>query len=256
MKIGVAFTESIHTEKRYFTNKSRFRFDKGLTMRSFLLPAIIIILSLILVSRLLFLQVIQGQYYRSLSDTNRLQTSLVHAPRGIIFDRTGKSLVLNMPGFREVIHGKTQLINQQDALVKIAQGNKHLEVDQLRYYPYKDALAHVIGYIGQISPEEYIQKKTQDYKPDDLIGKIGIEKQYESLLRGTDGKVLTEVDAMGHPKRTLGQSDPIPGKNIMLTIDADLQQKVFDATKDVKKGAVIVSTPHGEILSIVSRPSF
>ncbi len=256
MKIGPAFSDSIHSEKRYFTKKSRFSFDKGASMRNLFLQIIIFLFSIILFGRLFLLQVVQGKYYRSLSDTNKLQTALIHAPRGIIFDRTGKSLDLNMPGFREIVNGKIQLLTPEDALAKIAKGDKHLEVDSLRYYPYKDSLAHVIGYLGQISPEEYKKKKSQGYQPDDLVGVLGIESQYESSLRGIDGKVLTEVDALGHQKRTLGQSDPIAGRNITLTIDADFQQKVFDATRDIKKGAVIVSTPQGEILSLVSRPSF
>jgi len=67
---------------------------------------------------------------------------------------------------------------------------------------------------------------------------------------------LVEVDAMGKQVRSLGQTDPIAGQDITLTLDAKLQQAVFDATKDVKKGAVIVSKPNGEILAMVSRPSF
>jgi penicillin-binding protein 2 len=256
MKIGAAFSENIYTEKRYFTKKSRFHFYKEPSMRNFLLPVLLVLFSVILVSRLFFLQIIQGQNYRILSDTNRLRTALIHAPRGIIFDRNGTSLVFNMPGFREFVNGKIQLIDQHAALAKIAQGDKHLEVDSLRYYSYKDALAHVIGYLGQISPDEFVEKKNQGYQPNDLVGKLGIENQYESLLRGTDGRILVEVDALGKPIRILGQSDPIAGQNITLTIDADLQQKVFDATKDVKKGAVIVSNPQGEILAMVSRPSF
>lgn len=256
MKIGPAFSDNIHSEKRYFSNKSRFSFEKVRSMRSLFLQIIIVLFSLTLLGRLVFLQVIHGGDYRGLSDSNRLETSLLHAPRGIIFDRSGKPLVLNKPGFREVINGKTQLLTQKDAIAKIANGDKHLEVDSLRYYPYKDALSHILGYLGQISPDEYKEKKSLGYQPNDLVGVLGIEAQYENLLRGTDGKVLTEVDAMGNPKRTLGQSDPIPGKNITLTIDADFQQKVFDATKDIKKGSVIVSTPQGEILAMVSRPSF
>src|SRR5258708_4344571 len=116
MKIGPAFSDNIHSEKRYFTNKSRFSFDKGKSMRNVFLHVIIVLFSLTLLGRLAFLQVLHGSDYKSLSDTNRLQTVLLHAPRGIILDRTGKSLVLNKSGFREIIKGKTQLVSQQDAL--------------------------------------------------------------------------------------------------------------------------------------------
>jgi len=256
MKVGPAFSDSIRSEKRYVSRKSRVGFETTAKMRLMWLPVSIGIFSLLLLGRLFFLQIIKGTAYRSLSDSNRLRIILIHAPRGVIFDRNGKALVLNVPGFREVIQGKTHLLDQKTALAKIAQGDRHLEVDSLRYYPYQDALSHVLGYIGQMTPEEYTEKKALGYQPYDLIGKSGIEAQYESLLRGTDGKVLTEVDALGRSKQTLGQSDPIPGQNLMLTIDADLQQKVFEATSDIKKGAVIVSNPQGEILAMVSRPAF
>src|SRR5262249_37573884 len=99
MKIGPAFSDSIHSEKRYFTRKSRFTSERTTSMRIFLLPGIIAVFSCILLGRLFFLQVIKGNEYRGLSDTNRLRMALIHAPRGVIFDRNGKALVLNMPGF-------------------------------------------------------------------------------------------------------------------------------------------------------------
>ena len=181
---------------------------------------------------------------------------IIHAPRGIIFDRNGIPLVFNIPGFREEINGKTVQIEQKDALALIAKGKKDLEVDSLREYPYKDDLAHVLGFLGQISKNELSEAQYSGYKAGDLIGKDGIEQEYEAKLRGTDGKQLIEVDAMGNPVRTLGQTDPIPGQNITLTIDEGLQKAVFDAMKGVKKGAAIVSTPKGEILAMVSKPSF
>src|SRR5947209_4601232 len=98
MKIGAAFPESIHSGKKYFIKKSRFSYEKGPTMRVGLLPICVGIFCLIVLTRLFFLQVIQGQYYRNLSNNNRLRTTLIHAPRGVIFDRNGKALVLNMPG--------------------------------------------------------------------------------------------------------------------------------------------------------------
>ena len=75
-------------------------------------------------------------------------------------------------------------------------------------------------------------------------------------MRGTDGKELIEVDALGKEVRSLGQTDPLAGEDITLTLDSTLQQAVFAATKDVAKGVVIVSKPNGEILAMVSRPSF
>jgi penicillin-binding protein 2 len=138
----------------------------------------------------------------------------------------------------------------------LSQGKTNLEIDSLRNYPYKDATAHVLGYIGQISKEELGQKEFANYSGGDLIGKIGIEKEYENLLKGTDGKELVEINSTGKIIRELGQTDPLPGKNITLTLDLPLQEKVFQAAKDIKKGAIIVSNPKGEILALVSKPSF
>ena len=253
-KVGVAFPDYISTDK---LKKRQRDFDSNKTsMRNFFLPVCLIVVVGLVLIRLFYLQVISGGRYRFLSNNNRIRTVVVHAPRGVIFDRNGVPLVFNIPGFRENINGKTVQIEQKEALSIIAKGNKNLEVDSLRDYPYKDVLSHVLGYIGQISKDELSENQYLSYNSGDLIGKAGIEKEYEGKLRGTDGKELIEVDASGNPVRKLGQSDPVPGKDITLTIDINLQKAAFDATKDVKKGAVIVSNTKGEVLALVSRPAF
>ena len=252
-KIGVAFPDFVSTDK---IHKKQKEFVQNHSTRDiFLLICLAVFVFLIFV-RVFYLQVLQGSKYRYLSNSNRIRTVIVHAPRGIIFDRNGVPLVFNIPGFREQVNGKTIQIEQKDALALIAKGKKDLEVDSLRRYPYKDALAHVLGYLGQISKIELSNSLYSGYGAGDLIGKDGIEQEYEAKLRGTDGKQLIEVDAMGNPVRTLGQTDPIPGQNITLTIDSGLQEAVFNAMKGVKRGAAIVSTPKGEVLAMVSKPSF
>ncbi len=255
MKVGPVFSEYIHTEKISRFGKRRYDFDSdGPHVRpSFFLIVLVVGLG-ILVARLFWMQIIQGSHYKNLSDSNRIRSVVIHAPRGIIFDRNGKSLVYNVPGFREIVDGKTKLIDQQEAIDLLAKGDTQLEVDNLRNYPYKDAFAHIVGYIGQISQDDL--KRLTEYKSGDVIGQMGIEQSYESVLKGLDGQALYEVDATGKPLRRLGQTDPIPGQNITLTLDADLQTKVYDAMKDVKKGAAIVSTPDGQILALVNKPSF
>lgn len=254
MKFGASFTDAIHTEKLSKTRKS---FDSAFfSMRSSLFPLILAVVAIILFGRLFFLQILAGQYYRNLSDSNRMRTQIIHAPRGIIFDRNGIPLVYNVPGYREVINGKTVLLSQQEALSKIATGDKRLEVDSLRNYPFGEAASHVVGYIGQISPEELQLPQFLSYQPGDLIGKMGIEGEYESLLRGTDGKKLIEVDASGKLVKTLGQTEPVPGQNITLTLDSVMQEAASQAMQGVQKGAAIVSTPTGEVLALVSKPSF
>jgi penicillin-binding protein 2 len=107
-------------------------------------------------------------------------------------------------------------LTRDKALELIAKDDRSIFVDSLRQYPLKDAAAHVIGYIGQITPEQIKDKNFSDYQITDLIGKSGIEYQYESLLRGTNGKELIEVDATGKKIRTLGQTDPILAATLIL----------------------------------------
>src|ERR1035437_1767134 len=254
VKTGVAFGDYIFKDGR--KRKSWSYDEEGHSKRNYFLPAFAILLFAIIFFRLFFLQVIQGYYYRYLSDSNRTKTVAIHAPRGIIMDRNGTSLVFNVPGFRENVNGKTVLIPAEQALSLIAAGKKDLEIDSLRSYPFKAAFAHVLGYVGQISKEELSAPVYSDYNSGDIIGKSGIEQEYEAKLRGIDGKQLFEIDAQGNMTRKLGQQDPISGENISLTLDSKLQQAVFTAMSGVKKGAAIVSTPKGEILALVSMPSF
>jgi len=253
-KIGAAFPDFISSGK--IKRKQKDYDFRNTPMRDLFLPVALIVVVVLLFLRLFYLQIFQGPRFRYLSNNNRIRTIIVHAPRGVILDRNGEPLVFNIPGFRETINGKTVQIEGKEALSLIAKGKKDLEVDSLREYPYKDTLAHALGYLGQISKEELSMEQYSSYNAGELIGKSGIEQEYESKLKGIDGKQLVEIDARGNSVRKLGESDPIPGQDITLTIDKTLQKAVFEAAKSVKKGAVIVSGPKGEILAMVSKPSF
>lgn len=255
MKIGAAFGDHIKTERvphRHFSGTVASH-----SMRGYLLLLTLFLAFSLLLYKLVSLQLVHGAYYHSLSDSNRIRTTVIHAPRGVILDRNGVPLVLNVPGYRETFkNNKTTLLNQDQALPLLAKGAKNIEVDSLREYPFKDAMSHVLGYIGQISPQELSSSRYAGYQQTDYVGKEGIEAEYESMLRGTDGRKLVEVDASGKEVRVLGETDPTPGNDLTLTIDAKLQEIVYEAMKDVKKGAAIISTPDGQILAMVSKPSF
>ncbi len=262
MKHGVAFGDHIKTEKikrRHYEEEA-----PPLRLRWYLLPTILVVVGLVLVCNLFSVQIIQGKYYQGLSDSNRMRTQVIPAPRGVIFDRNGNPLVYNLPGYQLIEHCsvndhqtcKTTHLSQDKALSLIAKGAKNIQVDSLRDYPYKDAMSDVLGYIGQISESELKSGSYNGYQPNAWVGQSGIEEQYEQQLHGQDGQALIEVNALGQPVRSLGQTDPIPGNNITLTLDLKLQQAAFNAAKDLKKGVVIVSKPDGEILAMVSKPSF
>lgn len=262
MKHGVAFGDHIKTEK--IKRRHYEEYVKQLQMRWYLLPVVLIVVGIVLFLNLFSVQIIQGQYYQKLSDSNRIRTQVIPAPRGVIFDRNGNPLVYNSPGFQLVQNCsidtpqkcKVTPLSRDDALSRIAKGDKNVQVDSLRDYPYTDELSHVLGYLGQIFPSELSSGSYVGYQADAMVGQSGIEEQYEQELHGQDGQALIEVNALGQAVRSLGQTDPISGHNITLTIDLKLQQATYNAAKDLKKGAVIVSKPDGEILAMVSKPSF
>lgn len=252
-KNDAIFSDFISTRQ---TTGRRNPHGKEYHVREIFLPIFLFLIVGGLFAKTFWTQVVRGDYYRGLSDTNRIKTIPVHAPRGVILDRNGKPLIYNIPGFRETVKGKIKVLTNDQALSLIAAGKKDLEIDTLRSYPYKEIFAHVLGYIGQISPEELKQPNFSDYSGNDLVGKMGIEDEYEPMLKGTDGKELVEVNSMGESVRKLGETDPIAGENISVNLDVNIQKAAFSAMENVKKGAAIVSTPRGEILAIVSWPSF
>ncbi|MSU26230.1 MAG: hypothetical protein EXS44_03130 [Candidatus Levybacteria bacterium] len=257
VKTGAAFGDYIRTGGFNRSEGGNLFTRKEAGMRDLLSIFLLIIFLIVFLIKLFFLQIIQGRYYRGLSDINRIKKIAIHSSRGIIFDRNGVPLVFNIPGFRQKQSNKINFISYKKALGIIAKGENNLEIDAMRQYPYKEILSHVIGYIGQISREELDSDEFKSgYKLGDIIGKTGIEKQYENILVGIDGKQLVEIDNDGAIIRKLGQSDPVSGQNITLSIDIKLQQVVFDAMKDVEKGAAIVMAPRGEVLALVSKPTF
>lgn len=136
-----------------------------------------------------------------------------------------------------------------------------IEENTVRNYSYGQSLAHLLGYTGRINQSEL--DNYSEYAVNDYIGKMGVEKSYETELRGTPGRLEEEKNAVGKKFGETMLSEPISGKNIVLSIDADLQNKLYqeleNSIKDVgsKKGAGVAMDPRtGEILALVSYPSY
>ncbi len=128
-----------------------------------------------------------------------------------------------------------------------------------RFYPMGDLTAHVVGYVGRIDVRELEAFSEQDhleYLGVTHIGKLGIESRYEKMLRGTPGFERVEVNAAGRTVRVLKRVPPVPGRNLFLTIDTELQRKTVDAYADNIGAAVAIDPNNGEVLAMVSRPSF
>jgi penicillin-binding protein 2 len=138
---------------------------------------------------------------------------------------------------------------------------------QSRLYPQNGMMAHVLGYTSEISEEELDDPQFAKYEPGQIIGKSGIERQYNDLLTGVDGQRQVIVDNRGMVRQELGTKPAAPGKDLQLTIDLDLQSvaelsmdsglKEAGLDVDHKNGAVVALDPNtGEVLAMVSRPTF
>lgn len=267
-------------------------------------------LGVILIVRLIYLQIIQGDYYREVSEHNRLRLQIIKASRGIIYDRKQKPLVKNIPSFNiNIVPAdlansyleKAKLIDEVARITGVNEKELHLKLYKfpstsnqtytlLEQVPYQKALqlivesqvwpgmqisanatreylagnsfSNILGYIGKINAQE-LASEGDEYLMTDLVGKNGIEAYYEAILKGTDGKKQLEVNAQGKESAVLAEEKSIPGKNLVLTLDADLQAYAAQILeKYIQKqhapgGTVIIEDPKsGQILSLVTAPTY
>jgi penicillin-binding protein 2 len=144
-----------------------------------------------------------------------------------------------------------------------------VEKSYLRQYPRKAFATHLLGYVGEISEAEMTYERFRVLKAGSQVGKDGVEQVYDSYLRGTDGNRQVEVDAAGRPKRVLELMQPVPGNNLVLTIDNTIQEAAERAVvngidlahsagfKNAAAGAVVAIDPmNGEILAMTSYPDY
>lgn len=283
------------------------------TQRLNVLVFLAVAIFVLLISRLGYLQVVQGHYYERLAEGNRIRLIPVMAPRGVFYDRNGIPLVSNRPGFTVsllpltgpvddgVIVKLANLLGMDaneirakvrqhgggfdpivvksdvgpDVVTRIEEHRGELpgvaiDIQPIRNYIYHQFAAHLFGYVGEINEDELKKLKNQGYKPGDIIGKNGLEQVYDKYIRGTDGGEQVEVDVTGRPVQVLGKKEPVPGENLILTIDYRLQKVAEEAVdqqlaylqqklghRNAQSAAVVVMDPRsGAILALVSRPAF
>ncbi len=269
----------------------------------------------ILFSRLVYLQIYNGEKMRQYSEENRIKKVKIAAPRGMVFDRNRTLLLDNRPAFdleiipqylreskrsketlsllaslikmkEEEIYSvlekmknqptfipikvKEDLTREEVALIeawKIDMPGVQIQQEIKRTNLYGDVAAHLLGYIGEVSATEIpiLNKSGENYKLGDSVGKFGIEQKLEDVLRGEDGEKLVEVDALGRIKLDKNKGRVLtntleklatPGKNLILSIDQDLQMAALKAFGDRAGAAVAIDPKTGEILSMISRPAF
>ncbi len=129
-----------------------------------------------------------------------------------------------------------------------------------RQYPQGELFSHVVGHIGRINPRELEQLEADgldtNYRGTDYIGKTGLEQSYETHLHGTTGVEEVEIDAGGRPVRTLSRKPPVSGNNLVLKLDAKLQEVVYEAFGDYRGALVAIDPAGGGVLAFVSKPGF
>lgn len=138
-----------------------------------------------------------------------------------------------------------------------------VRAEPVRSYTKGALVAHILGYVGPVDEDEYPELRSKGYQLNDRVGKSGVEMTYESILRGVVGRKQVEIDASGREMRTLDATPARPGLSLVLTIDLDLQQKVTDIMQQAmavsgsrNSSAVVLDVHTGEVLAMVSLPSF
>lgn len=135
-----------------------------------------------------------------------------------------------------------------------------VQVAPIRRYPEGSLGAQLLGYAGEINDQELEKREDAGYRMGDLIGKTGVERKYEEMLRGQDGAEFVVVNAMGKRVSTLSEGPPrppIPGHDVTLTIDLDIQRALEEGMAGVEHGAAVAMDPRdGAILAMVSKPVF
>lgn len=230
---------------------------------SWFLRGVLLIALLVLFTKMFEIQIIKGKYYRNLSEENRIRHIPIPAPRGKILSSNGEALADNIKIKKRIIFEPGQGYKISDDLTNATP--EEIVTDYKRIYPLAKDAAHLVGYLGQISDSEI--NKINPSCPEKgpgllgiLIGKTGLEEQYECQLSGIPGEELIEVDTLGHKIRSIGRREPIAGRDLKTTIDYNLQietaRDMENITVPGKKGAAIITNTKGEILAFYSGPSF
>ncbi len=254
---------------------------------------------LLLSSRLWFLQVVKGSYYRDLSEQNRVRTLDLKPARGLIFDRHGELLANNVPSFNlyltlEDIRDREGLaatlegligLPRQETRKRLAQQAKsyvpillkagltlreaalieghrldlpglQIQAESQRNYLYGVLASHVLGYVGEVSPEQQDEPAFADLIQGSIAGKTGVEKMYDRAIRGMAGRKTIEVDARGNERKTLAVAEQTPGNDVYLSLDLRLQ-RLAESLLGEENGAIVALDPaNGDVLAMASSPAF
>ena len=275
----------------------------GLRQQPLVLLVLVLLFCSAMVSRLIWMQLLEGSRFRELADENRIRLVPRSPIRGRLLDRKGRVLATSKltyslyleprlvsdddwPDLRDrlarLLSLKPDLLDQRRQKGLDRDGYRttlaldlkpeqvlrfreqalglrgaQVDVDILRSYPNGTLAAHALGYTQPITESEFEILAEKGYKIRDRIGRTGVEAAYERHLRGKWGGQMLEVNAMGEVQRNLGDRPSQAGKDLVLTLDLDLQRVAEQALADKPGGAVVaLEAATGAVLALASRPSF
>ena len=275
----------------------------GLRQQPLVLLVLVLLFCSAMVSRLVWMQLLEGSRFRELADENRIRLVPRSPIRGRLLDRKGRVLATSKltyslyleprlvsdddwPDLRDrlarLLSLKPDLLDQRRQKGLDRDGYRttlaldlkpeqvlrfreqalglrgaQVDVDILRSYPNGTLAAHALGYTQPITENEFEILAEKGYKIRDRIGRTGVEAAYERHLRGKWGGQMLEVNAMGEVQRNLGDRPSQAGKDLVLTLDLDLQRVAEQALADKPGGAVVaLEAATGAVLALASRPSF
>ncbi|MBR6730738.1 MAG: penicillin-binding protein 2 [Alphaproteobacteria bacterium] len=281
----------------------KYEKDRIFIRRLIALLGIFFLLILVLISRVFYLQILQGDRYRLLADKNRTSIRLTLPSRGNIFDRNGVKLAENKKNFQAVLIKEEALDIQQslenfEKIISLDEDEKlriqkeikrkrpfmairikdglsfseaaalhlnapdlmgiHIEEDLIRSYPLKETNAHLIGYVSLMNDKDLEENPDNPLAdlPGYRIGRTGLENSFEESLKGTPGIRKREVNAYGRSVRVLEETPALKGESLNLTIDTRLQEIALKALGKESGSAIVMDVNTGEILAMVSSPSY
>ena len=194
---------------------------------------------------------------RSVEELTSMLATGLGMTREEMLDRIEKSR--SQPKFRPIIL-KEDVDASDIAFVSARQFELQdeisIEYQPRRRYLENELAAHAIGYLGEVTPDDLKRPELKQHKAGDQIGKSGLEKIYDSILRGTDGYRLVMVDNHQREVEKLGEEEAIPGNDIRTTLDLDLQRAAEEALKGQVGAAIALDPSTGDVLVLVSKPAF
>jgi len=164
----------------------------------------------------------------------------------------------SLPQFKPIVF-KDNLTLEEVSLIearKLEFPELVLQAEPKRFYPYGFFAAHTIGYLQELSEEEIKSDRYKERKFGDLVGKTGLEKIYDNLLSGDDGRYIEIVDSLGRHRGVADRKDPVQGYTLKLTLDSELQEKAEELLEGKEGAAIALDAQNGEVLALASYPTF